>query len=125
MLASFQIEIFFGFFLTAKLYDLNHTLRNHPLLTPLQTHEGLSEARHLPCEPTEVAVKKKIYQIFSQLALGTAEKIYAGIGGGFDLEFVYFPLGLLGRSVNVYADFKLKSHKPQHGFSRPFQELIG
>jgi hypothetical protein len=60
MLTSFQIEIFLGFFLTAKLHDLNHALRNHPLLTPLHTHEGLSEARHLPCEPTGVAVKKKL-----------------------------------------------------------------
>jgi hypothetical protein len=59
MLTSFQIEIFLDFFLTAKWHDFNHTLRNHPLLTPLQTHEGLSEARHLPCDPTEVAVKKK------------------------------------------------------------------
>ena len=59
MLTSFQIEIFLGFFLTAKWHDLNHALRNNPLLAPLQTHEGLSEARHLPYEPTGVAVKKK------------------------------------------------------------------
>ena len=40
-LTSFQIEMFLGFFLTAKLYDLNQALRNGPLLAPLQTHEGL------------------------------------------------------------------------------------
>jgi hypothetical protein len=58
--SSCQMEIFLGFFLTTtKFRDLNHTLRNHPLLTPLQAHEGLSEARHSPFEPTGVAVKKK------------------------------------------------------------------
>jgi hypothetical protein len=34
MLTSFQIEIFLGFYLTAKLCDLNHTLRSRPLPTP-------------------------------------------------------------------------------------------
>jgi hypothetical protein len=58
--APSQIEIFFGFFLTSRLCNLNHALRDHPLLSPLQTQEGLSEARHLPCKPTGVAVKKSV-----------------------------------------------------------------
>jgi hypothetical protein len=81
MLASSQIEIFLGFFLTAKFHDLNHALRNNPLLAPLQTHEGLSEARRLSCTSAGVAVKKS-YQIFSQLALETAEKNHNHVGVG-------------------------------------------
>jgi hypothetical protein len=108
MLTSFQIEIFLGFFSTTKFHDLNHTLRNHPLLTPLQTRdEELSEARHLLSN-------------FSQLALETAEKIYVEVGGGFYLKFVYFLLGLSDRSVNVYTNFKSKPHQLQRGFSQPF-----
>ena len=41
------------------------------------------------------------------------------------MKFVYFPLGLSDRSVNVYTNFKSKPHTLQHGFSQPFQELIG
>jgi hypothetical protein len=62
MLTSFQIEIFLGFFLTAKWHDLNYALRNNPLLAPLQTHEGLSEARRLSCASAGVAVKKKAFK---------------------------------------------------------------
>jgi hypothetical protein len=120
MLTSFQIEIFLGFFLTATLYDLNHTLRNHPLLTPLQTHEGLSEARHLRCEPTGVAVKKKSCQIFSQLALETAGENHVEVGEGFDLKFVCFPLGLSGLSVNVHTNFKSKPHQLHMDFLSRF-----
>jgi hypothetical protein len=61
------------FFLTTELDNSLATLRNHPLLTPPQTHEGLSEARRLPCEPTEVTVTKTLSN-FSQLALAATEK---------------------------------------------------
>jgi hypothetical protein len=91
-----------GSTLTAQFNDLslNHTPRNHPLLilTPMQTHE---------------------------VALETAEKTHVGVGWGFDLRFIYFPLCLSDRSVNAHANFKSKPHQLQHGFPQPFEELIG
>jgi hypothetical protein len=52
-------------------------------LNLLQTHEGILEARRLPCKLTGVAVTKTLsnFQPIGALALETAEKKYAEVGG--------------------------------------------
>jgi hypothetical protein len=69
---------------------------------------------------------KKICQVFSQLAFKTAEKNHVGIGGGFDLKFVHFPLGLSGRFVSAcaYTNFKPNLHQLQYGLSPPFPNWL-
>jgi hypothetical protein len=111
MLTSFQIEIFLGFFLTAKLHDLNHTLRNHPLLNPLQTHEGLSEAKHLPCEPTEVAVKKKAVKFSANYLLKRLRKSMLKLVGVLTWSLYTF---LLAYQVAPSMSIQTSSQNPTH-----------